>query len=540
MSAPEPERGVPDVARRARHVLLVGMMGTGKTSSGRLLARRLGRPFADSDTEVARRAGTGIAAIFATEGEAAFRRAESDALAALLDEAQPSVISLGGGAILAPANRDLVRGAGTVVWLDAPSAALARRLGDGAGRPLLASSDEAVADVLERIDAERRPLYEDLADVRVEVEGRSSEETAEAVALALVRHVRVELGERSYEVLVGPGARHFLKAMLPPGARRAVFVSQAGVLDGAGLRDRLDPGIECTTMEIGEGEGAKSLATVESLCRGFAQVGLTRHDVVIGVGGGLVTDLAGFAAASYHRGTAVVHVATTLLAQVDAAVGGKTGVNLPEGKNLVGAFWQPHAVLCDTDLLTTLPAREWRSGLGEMAKYAFIGVEGLDALPLEAQISRCVVLKAAIVAGDERESGRRAVLNYGHTLAHALEAAGFAEREDPAEEPRVALRHGEAVAIGIVFAARLAERLGRIDAARVARHVAVVEGYGLPSEVPAAAGAAELLRFMGRDKKVRDGLTFVLDGPDGVEVVASVDPSVVESVLRAGARGGLQ
>src|SRR5205085_9678446 len=156
---------------------------------------------------------------------------------------------------------------------------------------------------------------------------------------------------------------------------------------------------------------------VEERCRGFSRWGLTRADVVVAVGGGVVTDTAGFAAAVYHRGVAVVHVSTSLLGMVDAAIGGKTGVNLPEGKNLVGAFWQPAAVLCDIELLGTLPPREYRSGLGEMAKYAFLGVDDLRDLPLDEAVAACVRIKADVVAADEREGGRRALLNYGHTLA---------------------------------------------------------------------------------------------------------------------------
>ncbi len=195
---------------------------------------------------------------------------------------------------------------------------------------------------------------------------------------------------------------------------------------------------------------------------------------------------------------------------VDAAIGGKTGVNLPEGKNLVGAFWQPSGVICDTDALATLPPRERRSGDGEMAKYHFLTGDDLEAMSLDDRIARCVEIKAAVVASDEREGDRRAVLNYGHTLAHALETA-----------TSHAVTHGEAVGIGLVYAAELAAALGRIDASRVAAHRAVVgQTYGLPTTIPAGVGDDQLLELMGRDKKARDGLTFVLDGPHGVEVVA--------------------
>jgi len=332
--------------------------------------------------------------------------------------------------------------------------------------------------------------------------------------MGAVTAVRVDLGRRSYVVTVGAGVRDDLPTMMPEGATRAAVVTQANI----GID--VETGIEQRTFLIGDGEGAKSLATIEELCSGFSQWGLSRADIVVAVGGGVVTDTAGFAAAVYHRGVAVVNVPTTLLAQVDAAVGGKTGVNLPEGKNLVGAFWQPAAVVCDTETLTTLPEAERRSGFGEMAKYAFLGVEGLQELCLEDAVAACVRCKAEVIAADEREAGRRALLNYGHTLAHALETAGGYD-----------LRHGEAVAIGLVFAARLARRLGRIDDGRVALHERVVAGYGLPASIPGGLDPFLLADLMARDKKAIDGWTLVLDGPAGLEVVRGVRRDDLEATL---------
>ena len=337
--------------------------------------------------------------------------------------------------------------------------------------------------------------------------------------------VRVELGERGYEVLVGPGVRRELSSCLPPGARRATVVTQAGI--GVDV----DPGVPCQVVTIPDGEKAKSLATVEEICRFMARGDMHRSDVVVAVGGGVVTDVAGYAASSYHRGTAVINVPTTLLGQVDAAIGGKTGVNLPEGKNLVGSFWQPLGVLCDTETLAGLPAREWRSGHGEMAKYAFLGVEDLDSLSLAEQVARCVACKAEVVASDEREGGRRMILNYGHTLAHALEAAGFASEDASSSEAE--LRHGEAVGVGLVFAAELAQLMGRIGTSRVERHRGVVSGYDLPVSLPPGADPATLVQFMTRDKKSAGGLTLMLDGPGGVEPVHEVRPELVHEALDA-------
>ena len=319
----------------------------------------------------------------------------------------------------------------------------------------------------------------------------------------------------SYPVIVGNGAIERLPSLIPSASQRAAIVTQGNI----GLN--VQTGIEQKTFEIDDGEEAKSLTTIEQLCSAFAQWGLTRADVVVGVGGGVVTDVAGFAAATYHRGVAVVHVATTLLAQIDAAVGGKTGVNLLEGKNLVGAFWQPSGVICDLDALDTLPERELRSGFGELAKYHFLTGDPLSEMELEDRIVRAVQIKAGIVNQDEKEQGIRALLNYGHTLGHAIESAGSYE-----------VKHGEAVAIGLIYAAELAHTLDRISYERVQEHRQVVESYDLPSAVPTAVTDEDLMSAMTRDKKAVDGYTFILDGPKGPEIVKGVEEVAIQEALR--------
>ncbi len=340
------------------------------------------------------------------------------------------------------------------------------------------------------------------------------------VAAGLVT-VGVDLADRAYEVLVGPGAIEALAQVVPDRARRVAVVTQAGI------DVEVDPGVEHRSFLIERGEESKDLAAIEDLCRAWSQWGMTRNDAVVAVGGGMVTDVAGFAAAVYHRGVDVIHVPTTLLGQVDAAIGGKTGVNLPEGKNLVGAYWQPRAVLCDTAVLATLPPRELRSGQGEVAKYHFLddgrfGSTPVERLSLDEQVVRCVQIKAAVVADDEREGGGRATLNYGHTLGHALEIAGGFD-----------LRHGEAVAVGLIYAAELARALGRIDDARVAEHRQVVGAYDLPADLPAGVDPDELVALFARDKKALDGVTFVLDGPAGVEPVTGVDRAAIDAAFAA-------
>ncbi|MER7335964.1 MULTISPECIES: 3-dehydroquinate synthase family protein [unclassified Micromonospora] len=327
--------------------------------------------------------------------------------------------------------------------------------------------------------------------------------------------IEVALGERAYPVLIGPGVRHRLPAEVARiGARRVVVVSARPP------EWTPDPGVPHVVVPARDGEHDKTLSTVEQLCRAFADFGLTRTDAVVSCGGGTTTDVVGLAAGLYHRGIAVIHLPTSLLAQVDASVGGKTAVNLPEGKNLVGVYWQPRAVLCDTEHLATLPEREWRNGYGEIARAHFIGAGDLRDRPVDEQIAACVALKARVVAADERDAGLRHILNYGHTLGHALEIA-----------TDFRLRHGEAVGIGTVFAGRLAGILDRVDAGRVVEHHEVVAYYGLDTALPAGVDHDELIALMRRDKKATSGLSFVLDGPTGPDLVTDVPESAVRTAL---------
>ena len=510
------------------HVVLVGLMGVGKTSVGRLLARDTKRAFVDTDHLVEANVGVSIADIFATHGEAAFRVHETHALSTALASSTPTVIATGGGIVETPAARDLLhqaRGAGhRVIWLRASVASMRNRTGRSQHRPLLvAVSDEEREATLRGLLERRSPLYDEVADLEVSTDSATIPRIVRTImgsfdaspsAPGGIRRVRVELGERSYDVVVGAGAVSEVGSLLPSAANRAVIVSQVGVPSLPELP------LPTQLIHVPDGEDHKTLTTVESLCREFARFGLTRNDVVIAVGGGLVTDVAGFAAASYHRGTAVVHVATTLLAMVDAAIGGKTGVNLPEGKNLVGAFWQPSGVVCDTNHLASLPERELRCGWGEVAKYHFLTGDDLMAMGIDERVARCAQIKADIVSEDEREGGRRALLNYGHTFAHAIET-----------ESSHRFAHGEAVAIGMICAAHLARLMGRIDDARVAQHYAVLAAYGLMSQLPSDLDPEALLRVMGRDKKATAGLTFILDGPKGLETVVGVEPRLVLASL---------
>jgi 3-dehydroquinate synthase len=352
-----------------------------------------------------------------------------------------------------------------------------------------------------------------------------------------VKRVTVDLGARAYDVVVGADAIDELGAVLTR-RKRAVIVTQEAIRShSARAETALDAaGIAHTTLTIGDGEIFKTLETVAELASACASWGLLRGDAVVAVGGGIVGDVAGFLAASYCRGISVVQVPTTLLAMVDASIGGKTGVNLPEGKNLVGAFHQPLAVLADPAVLASLPEREFRAGLAEVVKYALIGDDALHSLlcertsallardlaELEAVVALCAADKARVVEADEHEqSGARAVLNYGHTLGHALETSGGH-----------GLLHGEAVAIGMVFAVRLAAVLERVDTATVDHAVDLLARLGLPTEVLGLSVTVdEVLTLMRRDKKADGGLTFMLPGPGGIERVDDPDPTAVAKAL---------
>lgn len=484
------------------------------------MAEAVGRPFVDLDVLIERRVGRPIPEIFAEEGEAAFRMIEAETLRLALADSESPVVATGGGVVVSERNRRvLIDDDPLVVWLDAPVATLLGRVEVDSGRPLL---DGDPARRLTELRRERMVHYTSCADAIVIDDGRGAEAVAAQVTGLLRNRTsstliteRVELGdERSYPVVVGRGAVDRVGELLPAGVRRTAVITQAGI--GVDL----DLGIEHQVFTIPDGEQAKRLEIVGDLASQFARWGLTRQDAVVSVGGGVVSDLAGFVAASYHRGIPVVHVSTTLLGQIDAAIGGKCGVNLPEGKNLLGAFKQPAAVVCDTATLITLPPAEFSSGMGELAKYHFLGGGHLDQLPLSERVAACVRIKADVVADDETESGRRATLNYGHTLAHSLEAASGYR-----------LRHGHAVAVGLLYAAELAAELGRIDQAAVDEHRRVVDAYGLQPRVPGNLDPDEIVDGFGRDKKAVDGITFVLDGPNGIEPVLVEDKTLLRSVL---------
>jgi 5-deoxy-5-amino-3-dehydroquinate synthase len=340
--------------------------------------------------------------------------------------------------------------------------------------------------------------------------------------------IEVALWTRTYDVHVGAGARNDLATLLrvrAPQAKSVAIITSEALLNMPWFEIESD--LDQTVLLVPEGESAKNLLSVEVLLNELAERRFSRDDVIVAVGGGAITDLAGFVAAIYLRGIGVIHVPTTLVGQVDAAIGGKTGVNLSLGKNLVGAFHQPIGVLCDSDMLATLSERERLSGLGEIAKCWLLenrDAGALSEMSMSDLIELSIRLKANIVGADEYEGGLRANLNYGHTLAHALEKLALARDVDE-------LRHGEAVAIGLAFAVRLALELELVDESVVANHDAVLDALGLARRLHPKDSIDEIVEAMGHDKKAHHDLSFVLPSEEGFKTVRGVDPDVVRNVL---------
>jgi len=490
-------------------------MGTGKSTVGRLVAGVAGAPFVDLDERIAERAGQPIADVFTREGEAGFRSLEAAALEEVLSAPGPRVVALGGGALLDLGRRRAALARCRVVTLTATTTTIAGRTA-ASGRPLLDSAPYREARI--------RELLEQRAGVYAESHGwvPTDDRSPDDVARAVVRlwddpAIAVPLGSRSYAVRIAPEAAPAVAELARALAPSSVYLVTdttvehlaaapiAGALAGAGLR--------AVTTAIAPGEDSKRLATVERLLRWMIEDGADRDALVVGLGGGVVTDLAGFVAATLLRGVRWIAVPTTLLAMVDASVGGKTGVDLGPAKNAVGAFHQPSGVVVAPRHVLTESPRAYVGGLAEVVKSALVGDTELfdevesrvdDVLTRDQDVVRLLVersiaVKAGIVTRDEREAGERAFLNFGHTLGHALEAEGAFHR----------LTHGEAVSLGMVAALRLGERLGVTPRAEAARVVRLLQRLGLPTDLEAQPLEAAL-QLVGLDKKRRAGSVRVV------------------------------
>jgi len=540
------------------NIFLVGLMGAGKTTIGRQLARKLGMRFVDSDHEIEARTGASIPWIFEIEGEPSFRRREADVIRELTAHGG-LVLATGGGAVLNPASRALLAERGTVIYLRASIGSILQRTSHDKNRPLLQTADPRAK--LEELLAQRDPLYREIADLVIDT-GRpnvqsmvqtildqlAAQQAARARRLArdpmnepLPTILNVDLGERSYPITIGPRLLDdaALLARHVDGGKAAIVTNTtvaplylervAGALRAAGR--------EVVEIVLPDGEEHKNWTSLNLVFDALLQHKCDRKTTIVALGGGVIGDLAGFAASSYMRGVPFVQVPTTLLSQVDSSVGGKTGINHPLGKNMIGAFYQPRAVIADTATLDTLPPRELAAGLAEVIKHGAI----LDAAYfdwIEANIAKLVArepdamayaiarsceIKAEVVRKDEREGGLRAVLNFGHTFGHAIEAGlGFGT-----------WLHGEAVGCGMVMAADLSARLGLVDAATVARVRSLVKAAGLPTVAP-DLGLDRWIELMAVDKKNEGGeIKFILLKPLGSPAITTVPPDVLKATLAA-------
>ncbi|MFB7049051.1 3-dehydroquinate synthase [Streptomyces microflavus] len=531
-------------------VVLVGPMGVGKSTVGELLAARLGTTYRDTDADVVAEAGKPIAEIFYDEGEEHFRALERRAVAAAL-AGHAGVLSLGGGAVLDGATRELLADR-PVVYLSMDVDEAVRRVGLGAARPLLAVNPRR--QWRELMDA-RRHLYEEVARTVVATDENTPEEVAQAIIDALELpegqaapgventgmtqqgptriQVAGSAGSDPYEVLVGHQLLGELPQLIGDRARRVAVLHPEALADtGEAVRqDLADQGYEAIAIQLPNAEEAKTVEVAAYCWKALGQTGFTRTDVIVGIGGGATTDVAGFVAASWLRGVRWIAIPTTVLGMVDAAVGGKTGINTAEGKNLVGAFHPPAGVLCDLAALDSLPVHDYVSGMAEIIKAGFIAdpviLDLVEADPEGARtpagphtaelIERSIRVKAEVVSSDLKESGLREILNYGHTLAHAIE-----------KNERYKWRHGAAVSIGMVFAAELGRLAGRLDDATADRHRTLLESVGLPLAYRADQWP-KLLENMKVDKKSRGNLLrfIVLDALGKPTVLEGPDPAVL-------------
>ncbi|GAA2517053.1 3-dehydroquinate synthase [Streptomyces longisporus] len=537
----------------APEVVLVGPMGVGKSTVGRLLAERLGVGYRDTDDDIVAAEGRSIAEIFVDEGEPVFRAIEKAAVHKALAE-HDGVLALGGGSILDADTRALLAGQ-RVVYLSMDVEEAVKRTGLNAARPLLAVNPRK--QWRELMEA-RRSLYEEVATAVVATDGRTPEEVTQVVLDALelktaysggqppdprpedvvasqVTRIQVggSAGTDPYEVLVGRQLLGELGGLIGDKAKRVAVVHPEALAEtGDALRaDLAGQGFEAVAIQVPNAEEAKTAEVAAYCWKALGQSGFTRTDVIVGVGGGATTDLAGFVAATWLRGVRWIAIPTTVLAMVDAAVGGKTGINTAEGKNLVGAFHPPAGVLCDLAALDSLPVNDYVSGLAEIIKAGFIAdpaiLELIEADPQAARtpagphtaelIERSIRVKAEVVSSDLKEAGLREILNYGHTLGHAIE-----------KNERYKWRHGAAVSVGMHFAAELGRLAGRLDDATADRHRTVLASVGLPLHYRYDQWP-KLLETMKVDKKSRGDLLrfIVLDGLAKPTVLESPDPAVL-------------
>ncbi len=557
-----------------QNIFLVGLMGAGKTTVGRLLAKRLGMRFVDSDHEIEARTGATISWIFEIEGEESFRRREVETIRDLTGRSGV-VLATGGGAVIHPENRKHLKARGTVIYLRASVNNILQRTMHDKSRPLLQTENRK--EKLEELARQRDPLYREVADIIVDTGRPNVHAMVQSIMAQLANyqkgqtarkqkkqpanrtkkvqtimknsdtHLEVDLGERSYPIEIGADllTDTALLGRLISGKRIVIITNTvvAPLYLETLTRSLETAGKTVQSLVLPDGEKEKNWTSLMKIFDFLMEHKCDRKTTLVALGGGVIGDMTGYAAASFMRGVPFVQVPTTLLAEVDSSVGGKTGINHPLGKNMIGAFYQPEAVIADTKTLDTLPDRELVAGLAEVIKYGAIidrpffewledhigNLLARDRDALAYAIRRSCEIKADIVRQDEREStGLRAILNFGHTFGHAIEAGlGYGE-----------WLHGEAVGCGMVMAADLSCRMGWLDATLRDRIRALVEKAGLPVVSP-ALGTERWIGLMQVDKKNAGGeIQFVLLKTLGEAVVTPVPMDLLGATLRESSAAG--
>ena len=515
-----------------KHIFLYGPPGTGKSTIGKLLAQRLNLTFIDLDRVIEAKAGMTIPQIMEQQGEMAFRNLETAALKSLTPPPLPqgegqgvreSIIALGGGALLREENRTLAESQGDVLLLQAEIETILKRLNESPSkRPLLAGD---MRDKLTTLLARRSEHYASFP-LRVAVTDQPAEDNARQVQIVLGRHHLSAMGE--YDVIVNSVER------VANSLDGNLIVTDANIAPHHLAKIQHALGRDVPAVILPAGEEHKNLDTVSRLWKAFLENGLDRKNTVIALGGGVISDLTGFAAATYMRGINWLCIPTTLLSMVDASIGGKTGFDLPEGKNLIGSFHPPRLVLADPSLLLTLPDRELRSGMAEVVKHGILsdphlfamcqrGMDWVEA-NLEDVVKHAMAVKIQVIEEDPYEKGIRAALNLGHTVGHAVELVS-----------QFKLSHGESVAIGMVVEAAYAARVGITSPGVVEAIESTLSNLGLPTRIPADMPREKIIQAMRVDKKKTAGaIRFAL--PVEIGRVELVDVDDLESVIASEAK----
>lgn len=522
-------------------IVLTGFMGTGKTSVGRELSRKLGYPFVDTDVLIEEREGKPVSLIFKEKGEDYFRALEQDTVHEV-SKMHNVVIATGGGVIKNRKNVQALGRRGIIVWLKAdPGIILKRVMTEGGTRPLL-DVEEPLTEINKLLN-ERLPLYNQ-ADTAVDTNYITPEETAQEIIEKLVldgKNVTVDLEERSYNILIGSRMLHkmglrikeFRPSRVAIISNKTIFPMYRDIILSSLREHDIVPEI----ILLPDGEEYKDLLWTYYIHGELLKARFDRHSLLVAFGGGVVGDITGFVAATYMRGIRYIQVPTTLLSQVDSSVGGKTGINHPLGKNMIGCFYQPSLVFIDIDTLKTLPGREFYAGMAEIIKYGIIADRRLFNLLRTARegimslgdeiidvVKRSCEIKADVVSRDEKETGLRAILNFGHTIGHAIETVTGYKK----------LLHGEAVAMGMCAAAELALRMNIFQQSDSGLIKEMVNMYNLPADIPGDLDVREMMNAMEIDKKAKAGkIRFILPEAIGkVRIEDDVDREVIRKVLK--------